>query len=106
MVAPVDALVGFIRGYVAALDWMADPGNRAEAVAIYRKNIPQASEEAANKAWAALLTGPEGFQKKGKLDRAGIETVMKLRSEFGRPQKTLTDPDKYVDEAYYRRSVN
>jgi ABC-type nitrate/sulfonate/bicarbonate transport system substrate-binding protein len=100
-----DALVGFIRGYVASLDWLANPANRAEAVAIYRKNIPQASDEAANKAWDALLTGPEGFQKKGKLDRAGIETVLKLRSEFGRPQKTLTDPDKYVDESYYRRAL-
>ena len=100
-----DALVGFIRGYVAALDWLGNPANRAEAVAIYRKNIPQASEEVANKAWEALLTGPEGFQKKGKLDRAGIETVLKLRSEFGQPRKTLTDPDKYVDESYYRKAL-
>jgi ABC-type nitrate/sulfonate/bicarbonate transport system substrate-binding protein len=100
-----DALVGFIRGYVEALAWLAEPAHRAEAVAIYRKNIPQASEESANKAWDALLAGPEGFQKKGKLDRAGIETVLKLRSEFGRPQKTLTDPDKYVDESYYRRAM-
>ncbi len=100
-----DALAGFIRGYVAALDWLGNRANRAEAVAISRKNISQASEEAANKAWDALLTGPEGFQKKGKLDRAGIDTVLKLRSEFGRPQKTLTDPDKYIDESYYRRAL-
>lgn len=99
------ALVGFIRGYVASLDWLADPAHRGEAVAIYRKNIPQASEEAAHKAWDALLSGPEGFQRKGKLDRAGIETVLKLRSEFGRPQKDLREPDKYVDESYYRKAM-
>jgi ABC-type nitrate/sulfonate/bicarbonate transport system substrate-binding protein len=99
------ALVGFIRGYVAALDWLGDPANRAEAVAIYRKNIPQASEDGANKAWDVLLAGPEGFQKKGKLDRAGIATVLKLRSEFGQPQKTLTDPGKYVDESYYNKAI-
>ena len=99
------ALVGFIRGYAASLEWLADPAHRAEAVSIYRKNIPQASEEAANKAWDALLAGPEGFQKKGKLDRAGIETVLKLRSEFGRPQKELRDPDKYVDESFYRKAL-
>ena len=103
--ANADALVGFIRGYVEALDWMRDPAHRAEAVEIYRKNIPQASEDAANKAWEVLLTGPEGFQAKGKLDRAGIATVLKLRSEFGTPRKTLGDPDKYVDETYYRRAV-
>jgi ABC-type nitrate/sulfonate/bicarbonate transport system substrate-binding protein len=99
------ALVGFIRGYVAALDWLGDPANRTEAVAIYRKNIPQASEEAANKAWDVLLGGSEGFQKKGKLDRAGIATVLKLRSEFGVPRKELTDPQKYIDESYYKKAT-
>ncbi len=99
------ALVGYIRGYVKALDWLAEPANRSEAVAIYRKYLPQVSEDAANKAWDMLLAGSEGFEKKGKLDRAGIETVLKLRSEFGRPQKNLDDPAKYVDESYYRKAV-
>ncbi|HEY5000031.1 MAG TPA: ABC transporter substrate-binding protein [Usitatibacter sp.] len=98
-------LVGFIRGYIEALDWLGDPAHRAEAVAIYRKNIPQASEASANKAWEVLLTSPEGFQKKGKLDRAGIATVLKLRSEFGEPRKELSDPDKYVDESYYEKAL-
>ena len=100
-----DGLVAFIRGYVQALDWLSDPANRAEAVAIYRKNIPQASEVVANKAWDVLVASPEGFQKKAKLDLAGIETVLKLRSEFGRPQKSLTDPSKYVDESYYQKAL-
>ena len=99
------ALIGFIRGYVKSLDWLSDPANRGEAVAIYRKYLPQATEASASKAWEVMLTGPEGFQKNGKLDRAGIETVLKLRSEFGRPQKTLTDPAKYVDESYYNKAV-
>jgi ABC-type nitrate/sulfonate/bicarbonate transport system substrate-binding protein len=99
-------LVGFIRGYVAALGWLADSAHRDEAVAIYRKNLPKASEIAANKAWAVLLTGPEGFQKKGEIDLAGVRTVLELRSEYGRPQKSLTDPSKYIDESYYRKALN
>jgi ABC-type nitrate/sulfonate/bicarbonate transport system substrate-binding protein len=99
------ALVGFIRAYVEALAWLEDPANRAVAVAIYRSRLTQASDDAANRAWAVLVPGPEGFQKKGKLDRAGIETVLKLRSEFGLPQKSLTDPDKYIDESYYRKAM-
>ena len=98
-------LVGFIRSYVKSLDWLADPANRGEAVAIYRKFLPQASEASATKAWEALLAGPEGFQKKAKIDRAGVETVLKLRSEFGRPQKNLTDASKYVDESYYQKAL-
>lgn len=94
-------LVGFIRAYVRALDWIADPANRAEAVAIYRKQLPQAPEAAAMKAWDALVTSGEGFAKRAKLDPAGMATVLKLRSEFGRPQRQLADVNKYVDESYY-----
>ncbi len=95
-----DALTGFIRAYVKSLDWLADPAHRTEAVAIYRKNIPAASEEGAGRAWDVMLTSGEGFQKKAKLDRAGIETVLALRREFGRaearrsatPRSTSTRP--------------
>ena len=99
------ALVGYIRGYVESLAWLAHAPNRDEAVAIYRKYLPQATEASATKAWEVMFTGPEGFQKKGKLDRAAIETVLKLRSEFGRPQKNLTDWSRYVDESYYRKAL-
>ena len=99
------ALIGYIRGYVAALDWLFDPRNRDEAVAIYRRNLPQASEAAAQKAWDALLGGTEGFQRKGKIDPRGARTVLELRSEYGRPPKRLDDPSKYIDESYYRKAV-
>jgi ABC-type nitrate/sulfonate/bicarbonate transport system substrate-binding protein len=94
-------LVAFIRAYVRALDWISDPANRPEAVAIYRKQIPAASEASAMKAWEVLVQSGEGFAKRAKLDRGGMETVLKLRSEFGEPRKALTDPMKYVDESYY-----
>jgi len=94
-------LVGFIRGYLRSLDWISHPGNRDEAVAIYLKQTPAANEASAMKAWEGLVQSGEGFQKRARLDPAGMATVLKLRSEFGRPQKTLTDVNKYVDESYY-----
>jgi ABC-type nitrate/sulfonate/bicarbonate transport system substrate-binding protein len=97
--------VAFIKSYVRALDWLSHPDNRAEAVAIYRKQIPQASEISATKAWEVLTQSGEGLQKRGRLDRAGMETVLRLRSEFGKPQKQLTDPMRYVDETYYIEAV-
>jgi len=100
-----DDLVAFIRAYVKSLDWLADPAHRAEAVAIYRAHQPQASEENANKAWEVLLAGNEGFQKKAKLDRAGIETVLRLRAEFAKPPAPLGDPAKYIDETYYEKAM-
>ena len=98
-------LVGFIKAYVRALDWLVDPTHRADAVAIYRKYIPAASDASAAKALELLAHGTEGFAKRAKLDRAGMETVLKLRSEFGEPKKALTDPMKYVDESYYNEAM-
>jgi len=99
-------LVGFIRGYVDGLAWLSDPAHRDEAVAIYRKHLPKATEQSARKAWDALLTAKdEGLSKQGRIDMAGVATVLKLRSEYGRPQKELTDPSRYVDESYYEKAL-
>lgn len=100
-------LVKFVRGYLDALDWLADPAHRDEAVAIYRKHIPKASEQSAQKAWDALLANKdEGIRKDGSIDMAGVATVLKLRSEYGRPKKELTDPSRYIDETYYRKAMH
>jgi ABC-type nitrate/sulfonate/bicarbonate transport system substrate-binding protein len=93
-------LVSFIQAYLQAMQWLADPAHRAEAVAIYRKQLPQASEESAQKAWEALTGEREGLQLDGRLDHAGIRTVLELRSEYGEPRKAFGPPERYIDEAY------
>ena len=98
------ALVGYIRAHVAALDWLFDPANRIEAIAIYRRNLPAATEASAAKA-LDLLTSGEGFQRRGKIDLEGVRTVLALRSEYGRPSKKLDDPSKYIDETYYEKAT-
>jgi ABC-type nitrate/sulfonate/bicarbonate transport system substrate-binding protein len=99
-------LVAFIRAYVQAIDWLYDPKNKDEAVAIYVKYLPNVPKPAAEKAYDIMLgAANEGFQKKAKFDAEGARTVLKLRSEFGRPQRNLTDPMKYVNESYYRQAL-
>jgi ABC-type nitrate/sulfonate/bicarbonate transport system substrate-binding protein len=100
-----DKLVAFIRSYAEAMDWLFAPANREEAVSIYVKNIPSAPRPAAQKAFDVMFAGNEGFQRKARLDVEGARTVLKLRSEFAKPQKNLTDPMKYIDESYYRKAV-
>lgn len=99
-------LVNFIGGVLEANAWLADPAHRDEAAAIYRKYLPQASEQSALKAWDALLGGgKEGLQKDGRIDMEGVATVLRIRSEFGEPRKDLGDPTKYIDESYYRKAL-
>jgi len=44
-----------------------------------------------------LLDPATGLQRKAELDVAGLRTVLALRSKYGQPRKTFTDPMKYYD---------
>ena len=100
-----DRLIGYIRSFVAAVDWLYDPANRAEAVAIYQKNIPNSTRETAEKAWEVMLSGKEGFQRRAKIDQDGVRSVVQIRSEFGTPKKQLGDSSRYVDERWYEKAL-
>lgn len=98
------AVIGYIRAYVAALDWLYDPANKAEAIALLRKNLPNMSEELAAKSYDILLDPKTGFTRRAELDVDGVKTVLGLRSEYGEPRKQLTDAAKYYDLQYYKKA--
>jgi ABC-type nitrate/sulfonate/bicarbonate transport system substrate-binding protein len=99
------AVVGYTRAFVQAVDWLYDPANKAEAIAIFRKNLPQMNEQAALTAYAVLLSPTDGFQKKARIDMQGVRTVLQLRSKYAEPKKTLTDPAKYYDASFYEQAL-
>jgi ABC-type nitrate/sulfonate/bicarbonate transport system substrate-binding protein len=101
-----EALIGFIRGSIAGLDWLFEPTHRTAAEAIYRKYQPNVPAAAVPRHVEALVGEREGFTRGGQLDPAGIRTVLAIRSEFGRPQRTLDDLARYVDERYFRAATN
>jgi len=98
-------LVGFIRGYRAGIDWLYDRANRDIVEAILVANIRDMTPTLARKSYDLLLADKGGITRDAALDMEGIRTVLALRSKYGLPQKTLTDPAKYVDFAYYRKAV-
>ena len=100
-----DRLVGFIRAYSDAIDWLYQPQNKAEAVDIYLKHLPNVPKPVVEKSYDVMFAGNEGFQKKAKIDLKGAKTVLELRSEFAQPKKKLTNPGKYIDESYYKRAM-
>jgi ABC-type nitrate/sulfonate/bicarbonate transport system substrate-binding protein len=97
-------LVHFIRAYVRATDWLRDPAHHDEALTVFER-VTKVSPEAAETAYRLLLTTDDGIQPHGKIDMVGIDTVLKLRSEYGQPHRTLKDAGKYVDERFYREAV-
>jgi ABC-type nitrate/sulfonate/bicarbonate transport system substrate-binding protein len=100
-----DAVVGYIRAFSTAVDWLYDPANRDEALAIFRKNLPNVSEQGAEAAYRVLLAPSGGFQKKAQIDLEGVRTVLAIRSKYAEPKKTLTDPAKYYDPSFYREAL-
>jgi ABC-type nitrate/sulfonate/bicarbonate transport system substrate-binding protein len=94
------ALEGFIRAYVQAVDWLGDPANKDEAISILRSHLQQMSPELAAKTYT-VLAPPQGFTPKAKIDMEGVNKVLELRSRYGEPKKTLSDPTKYFNAKYY-----
>lgn len=91
------AAVSFARAFRASVAWLVDPANKTEAMGILRQRLPNTSAELAERIHARLTDSVRGIRRDLSLDRAGIETVLRLRSQFARTQQVLTDPDRYVD---------
>ncbi|HUC61421.1 MAG TPA: ABC transporter substrate-binding protein [Alphaproteobacteria bacterium] len=94
-------LVAYIGAYVAAVDWLYRPENKAAALEILRANLPQLAPEMAERVHGVLLDPRHGFTRGARIDMAGVETVIALREQYGEPRKKLKAPERYVDLAYY-----
>ena len=99
-------MVGYIKAYLAGLDWLFDTANKQAAIAVLRKNLPKMVPELAEKTYAVLLDPARGFARKAEIDVEGIKTILALRSEYGEPKKALTDPARYYDLSYYKQALN
>jgi hypothetical protein len=98
-------VIGYIRAFSEGVDWLYDPRNKDEAIAIFLKHLPQANAQAAETSYRVLLSPSDGFQKKARIDMEGVRTVLALRSKYGKPQKTLNDPTKYYDPSFYQAAA-
>ncbi|HEX5864339.1 MAG TPA: ABC transporter substrate-binding protein [Casimicrobiaceae bacterium] len=97
-------LVGFLRAYRAGVDWLYDRSNRDIVEAILVANIRDMTPALAKQSHDLLLADKGGMTRDLALDLDGIRTVLVLRSKYGTPQKTLTDPLRYVDLSYYEKA--
>jgi ABC-type nitrate/sulfonate/bicarbonate transport system substrate-binding protein len=98
------ALVGFLRAYKAATDWLYDPANREVAEALLVAHIGDMTPAMARRSYDLLVSDKGGLSRDLRPDAAGIATVLQLRSKFATPQKALADPQRYVDLAYYDKA--
>ncbi|MEP9377243.1 ABC transporter substrate-binding protein [Aquabacter sp. CN5-332] len=95
----------FIRGFHASVTWLADPAHKDEAAGMLVARMKGMERPQAEKAYDRLLDPKEGIYRDLRISREGLETVLRLRSEYGPGQVKLTDPDRYVDLSYLKAAL-
>jgi len=98
------AMVGYIRAYVGATQWVYQPANHPEAVkiAMARLEVPEAVAVSMIK---GLVAGRTALDPRGEVDIEGVKTVIGLREQYGEPRKTLGAPEKYLELSYYKKAM-
>jgi ABC-type nitrate/sulfonate/bicarbonate transport system substrate-binding protein len=99
------ALIGFVRAYRSAVEFLHDPANRGVAEGLLLANVRAMTPPLAKQSLAVLLHPETGFFRDVRLDRARMDTVLRLRSKFGEPRRTLADPARYVDDSYRLKAL-
>lgn len=99
-------LVGYIRAYQKALDWLYDSENKNEAIAILLEAVPNMQEPVAQASYKVLLDDRLGFFKTPEIDLDGVEAVLQLRSKYAEPKVPLKEPAAYIDTTFLERALN
>jgi ABC-type nitrate/sulfonate/bicarbonate transport system substrate-binding protein len=100
-----DALIGFIRAYHCAVEFLRNPENRDVAQTLLVANVRAMTPALAKQSLDVLLDHESGFFSDLRLDPRGMETVLRLRSKFSDARRKLSDPAKYVDASYRLKAL-
>ncbi|MEP6944090.1 MAG: ABC transporter substrate-binding protein [Betaproteobacteria bacterium] len=98
------AVIGFLRGYRAGVTWVCDPANRDVVESLLVANIRDMTPALARQSYPLLLAEKGGLTRDVALDVEGIRTVLKLRSRYATPPRTLNDPARYIDTRYFDKA--
>jgi ABC-type nitrate/sulfonate/bicarbonate transport system substrate-binding protein len=99
-----DLLVRFVRAMIRATDWVTDPKNKEEAIAIL---IPENrnSKTRAAAMYEESMSPRFGFTPRSQIDMEGIQSVLQLRETAGLMKPPVPKPEKYVDERFYKKAL-
>jgi ABC-type nitrate/sulfonate/bicarbonate transport system substrate-binding protein len=96
-----EAVKGFIRAYLDGLAWALDPANREAAAQILLRNMPEIKPPVVGAVMESLLSPRSGLTPRGAVTIEGIQTVLDLRTRYGKPGAALGEPQTYIDLTYY-----
>ena len=99
------ALRAFTRGFRAGVQWIADPANKEKSITLLMAKMSGMPRPAAEKAYERLLDPADGIYRDLRIDRAGLKTVLELRTKYAQPRKVLDDPERYIDAGFLESAL-
>lgn len=96
--------VRYIRAMVRAINWLLDPANEDEALAIIMAADGVSSAEA-REIYARSVDPTFGFIPDARIEASGIDQIIRIREVMGQMQAPLPSPDKYIEDRFYRKAM-
>ena len=79
------------------MQWIADPLNKEKAITLLMAKMNGMPRATAEQAYERLLDPADGIHRDLRIDRAGLKTVLDLRTKYAQPRKELMDIERYID---------
>jgi ABC-type nitrate/sulfonate/bicarbonate transport system substrate-binding protein len=95
------SLVAYLRAYGRAVEWLADPRNRNEALAIYAKRVKADPQQLAGTYDSFVRDG----LVRSPLSMAGVKQVLDLLAESGQMTPEQARPELYADPMYQQKAM-
>lgn len=96
----------FIRGYLKGLAWTLAAENREAAAVLLQSKMPEIKPGVVGAVMNSLLSPRSGLTPQGAVLRDGMQTVLELRSRYGKGEKPLTALDKYLALSFYDEVIS
>jgi ABC-type nitrate/sulfonate/bicarbonate transport system substrate-binding protein len=100
-----DVIVRYIRAYREGQEWLLNPANKAEAIALLVHEFPQTTPPLADATYKMLVASGKGYDAGAKIIMAGAKTVFDLRRKYGPQGKSIKHVAHFIDESYFNQAV-
>jgi len=100
------AVEGYIIAWRQALDWLVDPANQDEAIALLERQLPNMDAALARASYSILLDAEAGFYRDAAIRLDGAKTVFDLRQAYGLEDADLGRVEDHIDTSFYEAAVH
>lgn len=98
-----DALVRFLAAHGRALDWLYEPANKEEAIAILVKAL-KTEEPFARQTYDLYVTRERAFVPKGEPTELAIDATVKAMTEVGEMRDPMVTGAQITDTRYWQQA--